>query len=169
MKEIEVKILEVNVDDIERKLRSLGAKVIFNGTLNNVYFDTEDKSLKSKNAVLRLRFDGKKAFLTLKEKISLGYSKIANELEVVMEDFDKMKSILNAMGFEKTMEYSKKKISYALDKVHFEIDFIKGIPPYLEIESEDEELIRKYVKALGFKQSDAKNWTTKQLMKHYKK
>lgn len=169
MKEIEVKILEINVDEIERKLRSLGAKQIFNGTLTNVYFDTKDKSLKSKNSVLRLRFDGKKTFLTLKEKISVGYSKIANELEVVMDDFDKMKSILNAMGFEKTMEYSKKRISYALDKVHFEIDFIGKIPPFLEIESEDEELIRKYVKSLGFKDSDAKNWTAKELMKHYEK
>ena len=167
MKEIEVKILEIEVEDIKKRLEKIGAKVIFDGTLKNIYFDTEDNFLEKNSGVMRLRFDGEKAILTHKDKIKHGTVKVADETELIVEDFENMHKILDRIGFQDKFTYSKKRISYCLDKVHFEIDSIAGIPTFLEIESEDESLIAKYVELLGFKQSDAKNWGTKQLCKHY--
>jgi adenylate cyclase class 2 len=167
MKEIEVKILEIDVADIKKKLEGLGAKIIFDGTLKNIYFDTEDNSLENNGCVMRLRFDGEKAILTHKDKITHGTVKVADETELTVEDFDNMHKILERIGFKEKFTYSKKRISYGLEGVHFELDSIEGIPTFLEIESEDEEVIKKYVELLGFKQSDAKNWGTRQLCKHY--
>lgn len=167
MKEIEVKILEVEPEEIGDKLRELGARLVFDGELSSIVFDTDDNALMLSNCVLRLRYDGETSILTYKHKVTRGTAKMADETEVVVSDFEDTRKILKHLGYREVGCYKKKRISYELESVNFDMDFIKGIPPYLEIESEDEKLIRKYVRLLGFKQSDAKNWTAKQLCEHY--
>ena len=45
MEEHEVKILEVNRKEVEKKLIKLGAKKIFDGNLQTIFFDFNDKSI----------------------------------------------------------------------------------------------------------------------------
>jgi hypothetical protein len=46
MEEIEVKILEVNRKELEKKLIKLGAKKTFEGEISATFFDFKDRSIK---------------------------------------------------------------------------------------------------------------------------
>ena len=70
MKEIEVKILNINKSKMRKKLLKLGAKQTLKPTLfKELYFtDPQDKNNKRKYSSFRLRLEGKKAKITLKQK-----------------------------------------------------------------------------------------------------
>ena len=55
MKELEVKILEVNRKKVEEILASCGAKKIFDGDIQTLFFDFKDGTIIKAKDVLRLR------------------------------------------------------------------------------------------------------------------
>ena len=59
MKEIEVKILEINVADVQKRLKELGAQKLFDGELEWVVFDFPDGRLGKEEILVRLRRTGK--------------------------------------------------------------------------------------------------------------
>ena len=100
MMEHEVKILEVNKVQIEKKLKKLGAKKIFSGLLEIYYFDYPGKKLMNNNKVLRLRKQGKKqTVLTFKIKGNHKECKLMHELETEVSNFKEMYEILILLGF----------------------------------------------------------------------
>ncbi|MFT4303877.1 MAG: CYTH domain-containing protein [Candidatus Woesearchaeota archaeon] len=163
MDEIEVKILEVNVKEVQYKLRKLGAKKVFDGTVKAVYLD--DGTLGNKK-ILRLRKLGDKVQLTYKEHVSRNKFKIDKEHEIYLEDFNEALNHFISLGFVIKKKTSKHRISYRFKDVSFEIDFINGIPPFLEIESSKENILN-YASKIGFKRSDLKPWSGKELYEHY--
>lgn len=167
-KEIEVKILEIDPDEIEEKLEELGARMVFSGTLRNVFLD-KNKVLEAKDSLIRLRDDGTKSILTYKRNITQGKVRKSVEIEVGVSNFSQMQRILNSLGFRERFEYSKARKHYVLGEMSFEIDTIPGIPPLLEIEGPSEKEVLEHVRLLGFSEKDAKNWTGKQLSEHYNK
>ena len=65
-------------------------------------------------------------------------------------------------------EVERAKGVYLFDKNEKEyIDFISGIPPFMEIEGPGEKEVMKYAKLLGFSKDDIKNWTGSQVIEHY--
>jgi adenylate cyclase class 2 len=169
MQEIEVKILEIDKDSLIAKLKSLGAKKDSEGNMRYILFDFADRRLKRSGKLLRLRSNGKDVELTFKGNISRKKAKIAEEHEVQVDDFDTAMKILSSIGLTRTKTYFKHRISYVLGKVRFEIDTLPGIPTFLEIEAPSTALIEKFVAKLGFSMKDAKPWTGKDVMRHYKK
>ncbi|MCB9359209.1 CYTH domain-containing protein [Candidatus Woesearchaeota archaeon] len=169
MEEVEVKILDIDKKKIERKLLELGAEKVFEGKVDAVYFD--DGSL-GKGKTLRLRKLGDKVQLTYKENISRTIVKRVKEEETYLDDFDEALREFKALGFKMKRRIKKTRITYKLKDakkvVTFEIDKFSSIPYFLEIESE-EKLIFKYAKLLGFKRSQLKPWTGKDVFKHYGK
>jgi adenylate cyclase class IV len=67
MKEIEVKVLNVDKQEIEERLSELGAKQIFDGEIKTCFFDFKDCSIVKAKNVLRLRKEGMKSVLTFKK------------------------------------------------------------------------------------------------------
>ena len=67
MKEIEAKILEVNSQNIEEKLTSLGAKKIFDENIQTFFFDFKDGTIINAKNVLRLRKEQNKTEITFKK------------------------------------------------------------------------------------------------------
>lgn len=65
MKEIEVKILDVNKNEVVKSLLEHGATKIFEGELKSVYLDSNDE-LKNGKKMLRIRQKGEKCLVTLK-------------------------------------------------------------------------------------------------------
>ena len=164
MKEIEVKILEIDVDSVIKKLESLGAvkEGEFDIEASHYDFDKEGVSL-------RLRKIGEKVEFTSKKKIDSDRYKIRDEFQVEVDDFDKMDSLLKSIGLGDKIDLHKKRISYVLVDVRFEIDTYDGIPTFLEIEAPSEEELEETVEMLGFSMSDAKPWSWKKVLKHYGK
>ncbi|MDP2631485.1 MAG: class IV adenylate cyclase [Candidatus Uhrbacteria bacterium] len=168
MKEVEVKILEVNVDDVVAKLLALGAKKFFEGDMDVIYYDTASRSLKNQDYRLRLRTKGETNELTFKHKISKKGVKIEEELQVSVDNFEIMKEIMGRLDYAEVDSYKKHRLSYSLEGVLFEFDTIPGVPTLMEIEGKDEQAVFEWVEKLGFSRDDAKPWTGGDVLKYYK-
>ncbi len=167
MKEIEVKILEVNVPTLISRLELERAQKTFEGEVHTVHYDTLDKKLDQTDRTLRLRKMGDQTTLTLKKKLFQQGVKAMDEYEVEIADFVVMETILLEFGFAAGREVRKKRVSYALTDVHFDLDTYQGIPPFLEIEAQSAAVVETWVERLGYTMVDAKPWSTKDLFKHY--
>ncbi|PIQ67754.1 class IV adenylate cyclase [Candidatus Uhrbacteria bacterium CG_4_9_14_3_um_filter_41_35] len=168
MKEIEVKILEVDEKIIVKQLLDLGAEKIFDGEMDVIYYDYPDEYFRARDKRIRLRKKGDKAEMTYKEKISRGITKIEEEHEIKINDFEIARQILLGMEMVEIRRYQKDRRSYKLGNMYFEFDFLwEGVPVFMEIEGPTEELVMEWVEKLGFKKEDAKNWSGSEVLEHY--
>jgi len=171
MKEIEVKILEIDRKEIEKKLRSIGAKKVSDVIMEVYSFDFPGRSIKKAKNLLRMRREGDKTKITFKKKISTNKVKMSHEYETEVLDMGEMRKILEYLGLKVYLCVKKRRITYMLGKTHFEIDKYLGkyssIPEFLEIEAKDAKTIYKYAKLLGFRKEQCKPSTGYDLMKYY--
>ena len=171
MKELEVKILEVNRKKIEDTLISLGAKKVFDGDIQTMFFDFKDASIRKAENVLRLRKEQDKTELTYKKVHITETAKLAEEYSVDVSNLETMKKILESLGLSVTESMQKRRVSFAIDHTRFDIDHYTGnyayIPDFMEIESENIDLIHTYAALLGFQAKDCLPWSTDELIRHY--
>lgn len=171
MKEIEVKILNINRQKIEETLKRLGAKKVFDDEVSAFFYDFKDGSVGKSHSVIRLRKEGALTMLTFKKVISKQDAKIAEESSVEVSDFFQMQKILENLGLSKTGRSQKHRISYQLEAVHFDIDRYLGqhsyIPEFMEIEAQSIQLIHKWAELLGFKPQDCLPWSINDLIKYF--
>jgi predicted adenylyl cyclase CyaB len=171
MTEIEVKILEINRESVEKKLIALGARKTFDDTIHAIYYDLRNKSLKKTGRALRLRKEGEIAILTLKLHVENAFAKERVEQEVEVSRFEDMRTILEGLGYTAWLEMQKHRTSYDLDGSHIELDRYYGqhayIPEFLEIEGRDMETIYHCAEVLGFDRHDCRPWDIAELIGHY--
>lgn len=169
MKEIELKILEINKDKVEAKLLELGAKKIFEGKVEAHYFS--NNKLKEKGSFLRLRKIGDKVELTFKTKSTRKEVTQRDEYETYISSFDKAQTIIEHLGLKKSLIIKKDRISYKLNETRFELDKYheenEDIPWFLEIESKDIKTIYSYVDKLNLPRENCLAEGFKGLRKHY--
>ena len=171
MKELEVKILEINLKQIQEKLGQMGANKIFDGEIRTVFFDFEDgRIIKAKN-VLRLRKESDKTDLTYKKVKVDKAAKSAEEFTVEVSNLEDAEKILGNLGLQVIDDMQKRRVSYKLGNVRFDMDCYLGrygfVPELLEIEAENIEEIHKYAGLLGYKPKDCLPWSTTELIEHY--
>ena len=171
MKELEVKILGVNGHRIEQILANLGAKRVFAGDIETLFFDFKDGAIAKAKDVLRLRNEKNKVELTYKTVLGNQEVKVAEEYSVEVSDLERMKKILEHLGLSVVESMQKHRVSYNLDRVHFDLDRYTGdygyIPELLEIEAKNIDSIHKYAEILGFKAKDCLPWSTNDLIQYY--
>lgn len=167
MKEIEVKILEIDVEKVKAKLKELGAEKVFDGQVLSVYFDFPDKHLEKEGKILRLRQKESKVILTYKELISREKAKIMDEYELEVDGFETMKKIFEGIALFPLYEFNKHRTTYKLNQTHFEIDEYPDIPAFLEIEAPDLETINKFISEFGFSREEAKSYSIKDVLEYY--
>jgi len=141
-RETEAKFYVQNLDRIRAYLRDENARLIQARVLErNIRFDRPDASLRAARGVLRLRYDTE-ARLTYKGgNENTGGVLSREEIEFIVEDFEKAKKFLGALGYQQIFYYEKYRTTYELDKVLIMLDEL----PYgnfVEIEGETEETIR---------------------------
>jgi len=161
--EFEVKILNINVAEIKRKLKAIGAKKLIERKMRRYVYDIDPKD---KNTWIRLRDNGEKVTLTIKE---IEHENIdgTKELEIEVDSFDKTNLLLNKLGFFHRAYQENKRISYKIGNVEVEIDFWPKIPPYLEIEGKSAIRVKSVVKMLGFDLSQTTSINTEDVYKKY--
>jgi adenylate cyclase, class 2 len=167
LKEIEVKILEINVEEIEKKLKEMCAVKVFDGELVNIYFDYQDRHLEKEGKVLRLRKTDDKIILTYKKFITQKDAKVMDENELEVQDFELMGRILKGIGLFPLYEFKKNRKTYELNRIHFEIDESPNIPAFLEIEAPDLKTIYEIVLKLGFSKKNVNSYSIKEVLEHY--
>ena len=171
MQETEVKILEINRKKIEQTLTGLGAKKVFDGDIQTLFFDFQDGRIIKAKDVLRLRKEQDKTEVTYKKVHATQTAKKAQEYTVEVSNLEVMKRILENLGLTVTESMQKHRVSHTLDHVRFDIDRYSGsydyIPEFMEIEAQSIGLIYKYAELLGFKAKDCLPWSTNELIQHY--
>lgn len=160
--EIEVKILDINVVDIIKKLEKIGAKKIAEKNFKRIVF-SKPNSIKPLIKWIRLRTDGKKT--TIAYKCRKDNSMKTEEIEIEISDFETGKKILQKTGLVQNIYEENKRIEYQYQGITFDLDFWPKLKPYLEIEAETEEQVKQGVKLLGFSMKQTTTKTTQEIYK----
>jgi len=114
-RELEVKFLISDLPRLEKRLQSLGAKLIRPRVHEyNVRYDTPTGELKRANRILRLRKD-LETTLTFKgpERIEGGVSD-RQELELSVGDFESADMFFRALGYQAVLVYEKCRTIYEI-------------------------------------------------------
>ena len=155
MKEVEVKIRNIEKDEIIAKIVELGATKVFAGKVIDFRFDTPERDLSRQGKALRIRQKGKYIYLNLKGKKKSKEAIIGrDEIGVKISNFRTMQRILHELGYIKIFELVKYRTEYRLDDINFDIDEYVGLDPILEIESDTYEKVEKYIKKLEIEEED---------------
>jgi adenylate cyclase class 2 len=171
MQEIEVKILGIKPEAIRQKLNALGAHHHFSGELHALFFDYPDARIKEKGDVLRLRKEGDEIILAYKKQVSKEGTKIMEEHETAISNFEEIQEILAYLGVKAVKSNRKFREEYVLKNSKIVIDDYKDdmghIPPFIEIESPSEGELYELAALLGFRREDCKSWDTRDLVHYY--
>ena len=178
MREIEVKVLNIDKEEIEKKLVDLGAMLIKDEEQINIRFDTENNFLKNTyNGYLRIRtaknlLNGDiKNTLTFKKSISRNKVRVNEETETEISNSDETIKILQILGYRKKRPGFKHRRSYLYDNIIFEIDTWdeETYPkPYMEIEVSTEEELEKAINLLKLDRSQISTKSIDELNKDWK-
>jgi adenylate cyclase, class 2 len=116
----------------------------------NLRFDTSNGDLRRAKQVLRLRQD-EQAHMTFKGPASKqGRVMSREEIEFVVEDFERAKQFIEALGYQQSAFYEKYRATYELDEHHIMLDELP-YGDFVEIEGEDIKSIRKISDKLGLR------------------
>ncbi|MFA6908456.1 MAG: class IV adenylate cyclase [Patescibacteria group bacterium] len=167
MREIELKILDINVDEIRKKLLSLGAKEKPETLIIDESFDFPDGRIDTDHALFRLRQYPDRTEICYKGGRSLERGFLAHdEYETTVGDAEIVRKILNALGLISTRYREKYRTTFVLDDVEIVIDTYPDISPFLEIEGEEEH-IRRILEKLGYTMDQTVNMTAVGVFKRY--
>ncbi|MBW2971968.1 CYTH domain-containing protein [Candidatus Woesearchaeota archaeon] len=158
MKEIEVKILDMDPEKMVAKLKDVGAEKVEAGLVNVTYFDYPDDRLMKAGSFIRVRSFGHRVELVLKHHISSGDHKIMEEIETTVGDYDVAVRLFDSLGMKKFGDHEKYRATYRLGNVRFEMDKHPSVPWLMEVEAPTEAEVEEGVKRLGL---DMSQTTTK--------
>jgi len=114
-RETEVKLPVDGLDAIRKRLRELGFRLTHARSLeDNFLLDTPDRALRKVRSILRLRHYGGKWVLTFKGTPAADtFYKSRLELETDVENPDVIRSIFEALGYQRVFRYQKYRSCYA--------------------------------------------------------
>lgn len=151
-RETEVKFSVLSAEAIRSMAEDAGAVCEQEPVLErNLRFDDAQKTLCKNNQVLRLRDNGGTAILTFKsDRFSSERLADREEIETVVEDFDRTLLILERLGYGIFFIYEKIRSIWKLDETEIYFDHTP-IGDFVEIEGVDEEHIRRTAEKIGLR------------------
>lgn len=151
--EYEAKFVNISTSEIRQKLRSLGGSSEKPERLmRRVTIDSPE--MKQNKGYLRVRDEGDCVTMTYKQfdKLSVDGAK---EHEVNVDNFEETIAILEAAGLPYTSFQESKRETWRLGDAEIVIDEWPWLAPYIEIEANDEHVVRETAEALGLSWGDA--------------
>jgi adenylate cyclase class 2 len=155
--ETEVKFRVFSFAPFRKILKEKGGKFYGKVFERNYFFDTREKDLRKKGFLLRLR-EGFQNTITFKEKVKSKKFLEAKEIEIEISNAEKMKEILQKLGFEIVGMMEKYREEWKLGKTEILFDTLP-IGKFIEIEGRKKQ-IERIAKMLGlkFEERIAKNY-----------
>ncbi len=147
--ETEAKFFVRSLQSIELRLLELKAQLIQPRVHEiNYRFDFPNGELRNNKKVLRLRQDeqAKITFKGASQEVEGVMSR--EEIEFVVEDFDKAKKLFESIGFVPVVFYEKFRRTYELNETHIMLDELP-YGEFVEIESNNINEIKNVSKLLG--------------------
>ena len=173
MKELETRIIKIDVASIRKLLISNGAEKVKEENQVNDIYDFEDGRLLEQKGYARIRtvddllHNKKIIFMTTKKMLSQGKFKEMQENEVIVDNKEAAEGIYKSLGLVLKQSIQKFRESYKLEDGLVEIDINDKnfCPfPYIEIETDSEEKLERIVKLLGYTMEDTTSKTIYQLI-----
>ena len=131
-KEQEIKILDINIESVQKKLELLGAKQVYEGVRTIMALDTEErKYLNQYDKLIRVTDEG-----DIKVTMHVNQSN-PDVKEVIKFKTSRLKETMDffsELGLKPVSKVRAPRISYELGKIDFDIDHFPKIPPFLEID-----------------------------------
>ncbi len=153
-KEIEAKFINIDKAQIITKLEELDAVKVFDERLLRrcVY----NLPIKKEGAWARVRDEVDKVTMTYKRVNSQSLDGV-EEVELIVDSFDNAREFLKSIGLIEKAYQETKRLRYLSksENVEFDIDTWPGLQPWVEIEADSEEKVKKYAAKLGFRWDDA--------------
>jgi adenylate cyclase class 2 len=150
--EIETKIKVESLDEIAVRLDALGAKLLYELSQVDTYFDDAAQTLFSSDCGLRLRkqatSQAQKIILTYKGPRQKSHFKSRTEIEIEVSDFEVAAELLNALGFKKALVFEKRRRIWQMSDCVVCLDELPLIGSYVEIEAPGEEPITEALRKL---------------------
>lgn len=151
--EFEVKFPDVDFGVLRERLKSLGAvQKQKMRTMRRAIID--NSNMKQRNAFLRIRDEGDKITLTYKQFNDLSVDG-AKEYEIVVNDFQVTVDLLEAAGLPYRSLQESRRETWELDGAEIALDEWPWLKPYIEIEGNNEDHVRKVANQLGFSWKNA--------------
>lgn len=176
-KELETRIIDIDVDSMREKLKSLGAKMIKSENQINDIYDFEDGRLLKDKGYARIRtvndlINSKEIiFMTTKKMLSQGKFKEMEENEVIVDNKTMAEGIFKSLGLKLHQSIKKYRESYEIldGLVEIDINDKEFCPfPYIEIETSSEESLQNILYLIGYTMEDTTSKTIYQLIDEYK-
>jgi adenylate cyclase class 2 len=151
--ETEAKFYVRDLDRIRSRLQEREAYLLQERVLErNIRFDLPGAPLKTEGRVLRLRRDTHTKFTYKSASTNEQGVLSREEIEFEVEDFEKAKRFLEALGYQKLVYYEKYRTTYALGpsegSLHIMLDELP-FGSFVEIEGESVDAIRAVADQLG--------------------
>lgn len=170
-KELEVKVLNVDINQIQNKLKDLNAVLIKKELQVNTLIDSYEKPIKTiTDGYLRIReskdlvHNTNKTTLTFKKNVENRGLRENIEYNVGIENRDDMVELLKALGYNNIKIGYKERTSYNLNDARIDIDIWDKDTyphPYIEIEVKTQEKLYEIIKMLGISRE---NISTKSIL-----
>ncbi|MFG3384550.1 class IV adenylate cyclase [Streptomyces sp. NPDC047999] len=152
--EYEAKFLNVDVTALQDKLTALGATQAFPRTLltRKIF---ENDALDG-GAWLRLRDEGTRSTLTLKQVTDATTIDGTTEIETEVADLHAMADILRRLGLTEVRYQENYREEWRLGEIAFDFDTWPDLPTFVEIEGPDEASVRQAAGLLDLDYSEAR-------------
>ncbi|MDP2677008.1 MAG: class IV adenylate cyclase [bacterium] len=137
MQEIEVKFKVRDFSSVRARLGKMGARMIWKGTEESIFFDTKGRDLYKKDILFRLRtWDNHGVYMAVKtpSKQQSKKYKIKDEFALEVHDFAAAEKMIKALGFVEDFAYHKYREHWQLNGAYIELDRV-GRLHFVEIES----------------------------------
>lgn len=151
--EIEAKLKVDSLQEVESKLRQLGAEFLGERAQKDYHFDDDDGTLASTDRCLRLRQqksgESEQFFLTFKGPKEQSNFKKRQEIEIRIEDADSMRKLLTALGYEVALSVEKKRRLWKFGGCEVALDELPLLGNFVEIEGPGDKEITNVQESLG--------------------
>ena len=152
MMELEIKVPCEDLDGLESRLKRMGANHVEDLDQIDLYFSHPARDFGNTDEALRLRRENERSVITYKGPKLDKDTKLREEIELGVEDLDRMSLVLERLGFRPVMRIMKKRTVYELRGIHFCLDRLPELGDFVEMEWQGEDLDAGKGKIMELKQ-----------------
>jgi adenylate cyclase, class 2 len=152
--EYEATFLSIDVTGLQAKLTALGASQAFSRRLltRRIF----ERGALQRGAWIRLRDEGDRSALTLKQVTDSTSIDGTTEIETEVTDLHAMAEILTRLGLAEVRYQENYREEWRWGEVAFDFDTWPDLPTFVEIEGPDEVSVRRVAAAVGLDYSQAR-------------
>lgn len=163
--EVESKYRSPGNDKIEKTLAKIGAELVSEQEMEDLYFRHPSRDFGETDEALRLRKTGTSSELTYKgPRMRMEHTKAREEVTMPATDPLATQRIIERLGFREFMTVRKTRRNYRYDKIRVAVDSVDGLGEYVELELITEEpkragaLIEKMREDLGLTEFEPRTY-----------